>query len=482
MQVIQISLGKVLMNGLVGRVARSQFMILLGLFVAIESVALPDRCDGQELSAGVMKELRMASVQIHMLNAEGPPGYGIFVDRNIIVTPLHALGLSPSNRNAPSRIEVVWRKGHPTMAIMPGTILDLDFNHQIAFVSVKAPPEIKPILMRRSESISMGMPVLIVAPDPEVSEATKEEVPWKVTSGSLMELKRNAIGAIEFLEVQEITGPVRKDAAIIDRSGRLIGFSSTAQPQAGLSASIPCDAIKSDLEGRLASVSWGPIQNGKNCEVSFEVIDPRRRVRRIAAEYWESPATAARPLDPHRKLPTYGAAEDGAKKPMKVTFDLNRNQWVGMISEVPTDPKQSLWVQPSFITSRGTILAEAVRQHPPQETEATKAMAAGPDRSQTQTVKQAPQKLTVRNQPPRKALIGKAFEFKPELVENVDGLTVQYKLGRGVQGMQIDQSNGAITFQPSKVHLGIYDIVVIAVVEGKEHSILDWPLEIDFSP
>lgn len=479
MKMRQALWGKPKINCHIGRARTNRFLPLHGLLLVVTSILLSVRSEGQELSTGVMKELHLASVQIRVPNDAVSPGYGIFVDRNIIVTSFQALGLSSSHRDPPSRIDVISRKDDAMKTTWEGTIQELDFGNQIAFVSVKAAQDVKPILMRRSESITQGMPILMVTDEPD---ANQEENPLRLTSGSVVGIQRNTLGAIEFMEVQVKNDSAIKDGAIIDKSGRLIGLTTTTQAQDRRSVSIPSDVIKTDLEGRIASVIWGPVQNGKSCEVSFEVIDPRRKIRRISAEYWESLSSAVRPMDPQRKFPTYGAAEDGAKKPLKVTFDLNRNQWTGTISEVPVDPQKTLWVQPSFITSRGTILSEAVKQQRPSDHGDGKAMAMGTVPPQTLGQKKVPQKVTVRNEPPRKAIIGKTFEFKPELVESVEGLKVEYKFGRSVQGMTIDMRDGTITFQPSAVHLGIYDIVVIAVVEGQEHFILDWPLEIESAP
>ncbi|MGN6544759.1 MAG: trypsin-like peptidase domain-containing protein, partial [Aureliella sp.] len=89
--------------------------------------------------------------------------------------------------------------------------------------------------------------------------------------------------------------------------------------------------------------------------------------------------------------------------------------------------------------------------------------------------------LAAENPPPKQAVVGRALVYKPNFARPAAARSVVFRIVEGVEGMQIDPDSGEITFIPKPVNLGVYDIRVVASVDGIDVPVLKWRLEIDLA-
>lgn len=90
--------------------------------------------------------------------------------------------------------------------------------------------------------------------------------------------------------------------------------------------------------------------------------------------------------------------------------------------------------------------------------------------------------IRARNDPPTTAYVGKPFAFTPTFDRPKDAKEIVFRLKKSIKGMAVDSKSGKIEFKPSDANLGLYDIELVADVDGSEVPIVKWTLEIDFAP
>ena len=88
--------------------------------------------------------------------------------------------------------------------------------------------------------------------------------------------------------------------------------------------------------------------------------------------------------------------------------------------------------------------------------------------------------IVSENLPPRVAYIGKAMAYAPSFTRPADADSIVFRIKQGVPGMEIDPSTGRISFTPTDANLGLYDVVIVADIDGIEVPVLKWLLEIDY--
>ncbi|MDX1926130.1 MAG: serine protease [Pirellulaceae bacterium] len=90
--------------------------------------------------------------------------------------------------------------------------------------------------------------------------------------------------------------------------------------------------------------------------------------------------------------------------------------------------------------------------------------------------------LHSHNDPPQIAYVGKPLDFTPSFDPPQDARAVTFRLKKGVQGLQVDSKSGKLSFNPTETNVGLYDIELVADVDGIEVPVLKWTLEVDIAP
>lgn len=90
--------------------------------------------------------------------------------------------------------------------------------------------------------------------------------------------------------------------------------------------------------------------------------------------------------------------------------------------------------------------------------------------------------LRAIDEPPQIAYVDKAISFTPSFDSPKAAKKVIFRLKKGVQGMEVDSETGKISFKPTETTIGLYDIELVADVDGTEVPVIKWTLEIDFAP
>lgn len=88
------------------------------------------------------------------------------------------------------------------------------------------------------------------------------------------------------------------------------------------------------------------------------------------------------------------------------------------------------------------------------------------------------QPTMIGNLPPKSVTVGKTVVFTPGFTPPAGASEVVFRLAEGVSGMEIGPATGKISFTPNGDNLGVFDIAVVADVDGKQVPVITWRLEI----
>lgn len=86
--------------------------------------------------------------------------------------------------------------------------------------------------------------------------------------------------------------------------------------------------------------------------------------------------------------------------------------------------------------------------------------------------------LTLHNDPPTLARVGERISFTPEF-STIGATQVTFKLKRPLEGMKIDPEKGVLTWIPTEVYIGKYEVAIVADVDGQDVPVVAWTLEIE---
>jgi S1-C subfamily serine protease len=202
----------------------------------------------KEIAIDVLKKVKQSTayLRVTMPGGEVAQGSGFFaIDRDLVITNAHVVGMLKSGR-PPSRVEVVIHSGEEGEAKLPGMLLGVDRQNDLAVLRVQA-------------DLSRLPPPLPVASATELVETQKVYIfgfPFgaqlgkniTVSESSISSLRRGDNGVLKEVQVNGGMNPGNSGGPVTDARGAVIGVSVAGIRGTQINFAIPADYIRPFVE------------------------------------------------------------------------------------------------------------------------------------------------------------------------------------------------------------------------------------------
>jgi S1-C subfamily serine protease len=330
------------------------------------------------LPVEVLRRVKLATlyVKVQMGDGRSATGSGFFEQSTgLILTNAHVVGMLREGAAAPRRVEVVHNSGGEAETPLPAELVAVDREADLALLKAQL-----------SAEQAKTFPRLAVLPARELLETQRvyvsgfpfgEEVNRSVTisATSVSSVHRGPGGVPKRVQVNGGMAPGNSGGPVIDARGNVIGVAVSGIMGTQINFAIPGEAVRAFLEGRVAEVHVAAdavARDGKFAvPVQVMALDPRRRITRIALDYWTGPPRST-PLPASDRPPNLGNAHS-PRQTVEVIYDPEKSQGrAELILDAMPEPGKQLWVQPvltsgggpAWLTGTSYTLAPPVEEKP----------------------------------------------------------------------------------------------------------------------
>lgn len=311
------------------------------------------------LTPEVLERLKRATVMLQVTVADGKSGSGsgFFAQdpsgpglAHVIFTNAHVLGMKGGEAARPQRVEVVLHSGRPDEQTLPGTILAVDGDADLAVVQVSgagAKPLPAPLPLRPASALFETQPVYIVG-FPFGNMIGKEVT---VSPSSVSSLRKDD-GRLTRIQLNGGMHPGNSGGPVVDADGNVIGVAVSGIRNTQIDFAIPTEAVSEVLHGRLGLASFSPPRRkGSNTsvDVDVQVVDPHGNVRSAVVDWWLADAGQ----DPAQGADRQTTALALAKGTAHAELD------------IPGEPiGRVLWIESHGLDASGRPVAGTRQSHP----------------------------------------------------------------------------------------------------------------------
>ncbi len=148
-----------------------------------------------------------------------------------------------------------------------------------------------------------------------------------ILAASVAGLQRGPDGSLTRIQVTGDIRPGNSGGPVVDKRGNVVGVAVPSLPGTQVNQAIPGEAVQSFLEGRVSEIHVAPeaiARDGKLIvPVQILTIDPRKRITRLALDYWTGPE---RPPLPSSDRPARLGNLTSARQTVEVTYDADRSE------------------------------------------------------------------------------------------------------------------------------------------------------------
>ena len=281
-------------------------------------------------------------------------GSGFFaMERGIIVTNAHVLGMMLATSLAPKQVDVVQDSGLPTETKMLGEVLGVDRISDLAVIRVPDNGKLPTPLMLSTEAPTELQKIYIFGFP--FGERLGKNI--TISEQAITSLRPDKSGDLHQIQVNGGMNPGNSGGPVISTSGSLVGVSVSIITGTQISFAVPAEKVRRVMEGRIADHQHGDAyqqQGQARLPVRLACLDPLNKIRDLRVEVWTGPAGPARPRTNQKPPPLPG---DGPRKEHAVKY---ANGVAAL--EVPLEPLPAghvYWVQPVLTSAKGTHWAEA---------------------------------------------------------------------------------------------------------------------------
>lgn len=261
----------------------------------------------ESMPSEVLRRVKRGTVFIRVERneeGEGGTGSGFFCfEKGLVVTNAHVIGMMQPSDPVPKKIEVILFSNERDELRLRGTVYHVDRKMDLALLRVPNNERLpEPLALVSAETLELTQQVFVVG------------FPFGERLGKDVSINRTSISSLRrekgvMREVQTSGGmnPGNSGGPVVDALGRVIGIAvririeedaNSGIKNTGLNFAVPSDYAHYLAQGNVTELSlYPPAQEGSSLRVPVRahLVDPLRRVRKVAAECWTGPAGAERP-------------------------------------------------------------------------------------------------------------------------------------------------------------------------------------------
>ncbi len=341
------------------------------LAVLVLALAPAARAD-DPLDAAVLKKVKAATVYLRVKLTDGRvvQGSGFFTDEpGLIVTNAHVLHMLDPDSRKPLQVDVTVTDKDNKSRTLAAKVIGVDRGTDLALLRVEDKELPEPVALGNPDALTETDTVYIFG-FPFGADLGKEITVGKATVSKVI---KGSAGHVTRLQLDGALNPGNSGGPVVDGKGNVVGVALSTVKGAHIGFAVASTAVGTFLNGRIIASSMDVPVKGKAADelllpVTFELVDPLGRLKKVEVEVWTGNAGNARPSSP--KEPAAQPGDSAVKK-----FDMNYDKKERVTLDVPvptlTDPaKQVYWVRPIITNGRDETLwvtALPKKSQPPLE-------------------------------------------------------------------------------------------------------------------
>jgi S1-C subfamily serine protease len=290
------------------------------------------------------QRVKKATVKLAVTMANGLSGEGsgfFAIDRNLIVTNAHVVGMLYSNE-APRSIDIVVNSGEPDERRLTGTILGVDHDEDLAVLrligdTAKLPP---PLSVDHVSPLTELQEVYIFG-FPLGSQLGKNIT---VAKSAISSIRKDNDGRLSQVQVNGGMHPGNSGGPVVDTRGNVIGVAVSGIRGTLINFAVPAEKVQALTQGRVLSCDFGyPYRKGTSTLLPYKLscLDPLDQIKKVEIEYWTGGNDTSRPFNPTSSA---RRANDGAKQTAAIPYADGDGKTELSLPAVPAG--QVLWAQP----------------------------------------------------------------------------------------------------------------------------------------
>ena len=288
--------------------------------------------------------IRQATSFIEIETPDGSTATGtgfIALDRGVVVTNAHVLGLKIEGRPVPTKLRLAFNPGLPserTVSSPSARIVAVDRENDLAVIRLAAEgdwPE--PLPLRDAASLG-DLEELIVAgypggrrPAERNGRSTAPEV--SLIPSRFSALRHDDAGRLRSLQLAGGIVHGNSGAAVVDLQGRVVGIAARVDYDhhgnlTGLAEAVPSEALAELAAGKVASMKFGYPYLAKGSvrhPVTIDCLDPLNAIRSVRLLHFFGETTATFDVDTKIATAEIERPEVKDSRPVFVTAVLTRN-------------------------------------------------------------------------------------------------------------------------------------------------------------
>jgi predicted Zn finger-like uncharacterized protein len=328
----------------------------------IPTRAAPPVSPTGQLAPEILTKVKRATVYIRVAMADGRSGSGsgfFGVEPGIVLTNCHVVGMMAAGASKPRHLEVIVNSGEgPEEKTLPGEVISVDRVNDLAVLRVKLDKQPTPLEVKSALSLKETQPVYVFG-FPFGESLGKNVTITNTTVSSLR--KDQATGVLTRVQVQGGMHPGNSGGPVVDAWGDVVGVSVAKFMPYGQDAridfAVPGDYVQVILGGHLTELACGlPYRDGTQVKlpVTVQALDPLRRIRKLAINYWVGDAGKPRPASRTEPKAEPG---DGPRQTQLLTYQGGVGKGELTLPGLP--PGKTYWLQANYGSEGGTKWAVA---------------------------------------------------------------------------------------------------------------------------
>jgi predicted Zn finger-like uncharacterized protein len=309
------------------------------------------------------EKVKKATVLIRVQEADGgAEGSGWFAEPGIIVTNCHVVGMLSKTDRPPEKIEVFLDMGLPTERNLPGKLLAVDREDDLAIIKVEGENLPQPLTTHAAEPLYETQALNVVGFPKGQGLATALErglnvrdlrTTLKLRPTNVAGRVFKADNSVKYIQLEGGADHGNSGGPVVDEKGDVRCVLVAGLDGTTLRFAIPSEYAAQVIQGYPLEVLPGRAyldgSTGKQ-QVTVKYSDPLGRVTKVTLEYWVG--NPGNPRKPTRKAPTPGPG-DGERKSVVLHYDPSSQAATGEFELPEVAPGRTLWLQPRFTNGTG---------------------------------------------------------------------------------------------------------------------------------
>lgn len=307
------------------------------------------------LNPEVLKKVKKSTLFLRVETGNGGVGTGsgfFAFEPGIVLTNAHVVGMLGDRSSAPRKIDAILNSGDKDEKTIAASVLDIDRSSDLAVLRLSGDSDDlpQPLAVNSARELLETQQVFIFGfPFGEMLATNKGNPAITISPSQVSSLRKNEHGELAQIQVNGGMNPGNSGGPVVNAEGNVVGVAVAGIRNTSINFAIPGDSVHSILKGRIKEITYGtPARRGDNIAVPVTVrtIDPLKRIKRVAIDWWLGKAGDNRPA-----TATQPEALSGDTEHQTVYLTYQGDTAQGELVLPASAEGKAYWVQPLFISN-----------------------------------------------------------------------------------------------------------------------------------